>query len=181
MEKLCECGCGIPAPISPVNEKKWGYIKGQPRRFVRGHATRGIKYSDEIRSKLKKNGEKTQFKKGHKVYKEVIHFIRPFQNGEKHWNWHGGITPEVIRVRGSKKYYDWRTRVFKRDDYTCQFCKKRGVYIEADHYPTSFSILFREKRWKEMWDINNGRTLCRKCHDTTKDNHERFKKNNIHV
>lgn len=35
--KLCECGCGLPAPISPCNSKKYDYIKGQPRRFVQGH------------------------------------------------------------------------------------------------------------------------------------------------
>lgn len=34
---LCECGCGLPAPISSQNNAKLGYIKGQPRRFRRGH------------------------------------------------------------------------------------------------------------------------------------------------
>ena len=35
--KLCECGCGKPAPISPDNDKARGYVKGQPRRFIKGH------------------------------------------------------------------------------------------------------------------------------------------------
>lgn len=34
---LCECGCGLPAPISSQNNTKLGYIKGKPRRFRRGH------------------------------------------------------------------------------------------------------------------------------------------------
>lgn len=34
---LCECGCGQPAPISPYTDPKMGYVKGEPRRFIRGH------------------------------------------------------------------------------------------------------------------------------------------------
>lgn len=35
--KLCECGCGQPAPLARQNEAKRGYIKGEPTRFVQGH------------------------------------------------------------------------------------------------------------------------------------------------
>jgi hypothetical protein len=35
--KLCECGCGNPAPIATSNNTRFGYVKGQPRRFVSGH------------------------------------------------------------------------------------------------------------------------------------------------
>ena len=38
---LCECGCGQLAPISTVSHAKRGYIKGQPKRFVHQHHTRG--------------------------------------------------------------------------------------------------------------------------------------------
>lgn len=38
--KLCECGCGQPAPISVYTNKNKGVRKGEPCRFVRGHFRR---------------------------------------------------------------------------------------------------------------------------------------------
>ena len=38
--KLCECGCGEPAPIADKNHTATGMIKGQPRRFIFGHHMR---------------------------------------------------------------------------------------------------------------------------------------------
>lgn len=110
---------------------------------------------------------KTLFEKGHKPLTDGKNLLN-LQAKEKHWNWKGGITPEVIRLRGTQKYIDWRKAIFERDGYICQNCKKKGGYIEADHYPKRFSDLFKEKDWKTMWNINNGRTLCRACHDKTK-------------
>lgn len=35
--KLCECGCGQPAPIATRTRNDAGWIKGQPLRFIKGH------------------------------------------------------------------------------------------------------------------------------------------------
>ena len=35
--KLCECGCGKPAPLSPYTAVKRGYVASEPRRFIHGH------------------------------------------------------------------------------------------------------------------------------------------------
>jgi len=102
--------------------------------------------------------------------------------GNKHPNWKGGITSLTMRIRSSFKNRQWRSDVFTRDDYTCQMCGARNgcgkaVYLEADHYPKMFSEIFQEYKIKtieqafaceEFWNINNGRTLCRDCHDKTK-------------
>lgn len=35
--KLCECGCGKPAPIADRTSKRSGWVKGEPMRFIYGH------------------------------------------------------------------------------------------------------------------------------------------------
>jgi hypothetical protein len=51
--KLCECGCGLPAPIATETKRKIGHVRGQPIRFRRGHNLR----LDE-RSRFFKHGMK---------------------------------------------------------------------------------------------------------------------------
>lgn len=64
--------------------------------------------------------------------------------------------------RYSKKASEWRKSIFERDNYTCQECGVRGNYLEADHIkPWAY---FPDLRY----ELDNGRTLCRKCHDKTK-------------
>jgi hypothetical protein len=52
----------------------------------------------------------------------------------------------------------WRMKVFKRDSYTCQECGAKDSTIQAHHI----------KPWKDnpdvRLDLNNGITLCLKCH-----------------
>ena len=61
----------------------------------------------------------------------------------------------------SKVYMDWHTQVLERDDYTCQDCGVRGVYLEV-HHIKSYAH-FPESRL----DIDNGLTLCKPCHKLT--------------
>ena len=34
----CECGCGEPAPIAKRTRAELGHVKGEPVRFISGHA-----------------------------------------------------------------------------------------------------------------------------------------------
>lgn len=82
--------------------------------------------------------------------------------GKNHHNWKGGISKEHHTEREmamqTVEYKIWRRSVFERDNYTCQLCSKDGVKIEADHIKPWSS--YPELRY----EINNGRTLCKKCH-----------------
>lgn len=80
---------------------------------------------------------------------------------EQHWNWKGGVTPVRKKLYFSKEYKLWRTAVFERDGYTCIWCGKRGGELQADHIKPW-------ARYPELrFAIDNGRTLCKKCHMTT--------------
>lgn len=47
---LCECGCGLPAPIAKSTSPRRGHVKGEPLRFVNGH--NGRVFTEETRRKL---------------------------------------------------------------------------------------------------------------------------------
>lgn len=82
-------------------------------------------------------------------------------SGDKTHLWKGGIYPKNLLLRKSLKYKIWRERVFKRDNWTCVLCKRRGNVLNADHI----------KRFSEFprlrFALKNGRTLCRECHIKT--------------
>ena len=59
--------------------------------------------------------------------------------------------------RNSERYKSWRSAVFNRDGYRCRECG--GIAnLQAHHI----------KHWKSnkdlRYDVDNGVTLCRKCH-----------------
>jgi len=97
---------------------------------------------------------------------------------EKRFN--GFKTKMSLSVRNSAKYKEWRLMVFGRDNFTCRMCDVRGGYLEAHHKQSFSSILtyFNIKDLKQandceqLWDINNGISLCTKCHKKT-DRHRR--------
>ena len=86
--------------------------------------------------------------------------VRDKRAGENHWNWHGGISGWQKLLRGSIEYKEWRLSVYKRDKYHCQICHKHcnSKTIVAHHIKS-----FKDNP-KNRYDIENGITLCRKCH-----------------
>lgn len=89
----------------------------------------------------------------------------PINRGDKAWNWKGGISrvnkTERQYIMSLAEYRLWRKAVFERDNYTCVWCGRRGVELNADHI----------KPWCDYpelrFAIDNGRTLCVECHRKT--------------
>ena len=114
----------------------------------------------------------TEFKKGNKPWNRgLLGKNNPFWKENK-------ITPMKQWIRIHTVYQNWRNLVMKRDDYTCQICGERGgnMKIHIDHYPKTFREIIEQYDIKsyeelleipELFDINNGRTLCDKCHRLT--------------
>lgn len=102
--------------------------------------------------------------------------------GKNHFNWKGGVSFTIMGIRRSEKYLKWRSDIFIRDNFTCQKCgDNTGGNLEA-HHKKPFSKLIDEVRknlpllpiyeaamlYTPFWDINNGITLCKKCHKSIK-------------
>lgn len=162
--------------MSKVHKGQKAWNKGIPFKDI---------VSDEIRKERKKKisiGLKLAYREGKRKYKkrektkeellkQSISLKRAYlegrrDKGKKHPNWKGGITSNRKKIFKSLDYKLWRLAVFERDNFTCKKCKKIGGMLEADHI----------KRWSKfpqlVFDINNGQTLCIKCHrhKTAKEN-----------
>src|ERR1035437_2377024 len=96
--------------------------------------------------------------------------------GEKGSNWQNGRTKSNTVIRQCFMYNLWRESVFKRDAFACKDCGKTNCYVEAHHIKKFSKIISENKitniseaqNCSELWDINNGITLCKECHNKTK-------------
>jgi len=135
----------------------------------------GKKHSKETMEKLRKKGH--WYKKGHVPYlkgkehkQESIEKLKKSlkkafpdgRSGENNPTWNGGTSTYMELIRGQLN--SWRKAVFKRDNYTCQECGKRGGLLNAHHiiYVSECIALDWEE---EIFDIDNGLTLCKEHHD----------------
>jgi hypothetical protein len=169
-----------------LNKGKISCNKGMPmseeqkRKISDAH--RGKKLSEETKKKIsktligRKNPEHSERMKGRVAWNKGIKNpsiagdknpskqpgigdkISKALMGANHPNWKGGVTRD--RHSRDKKYKEWRTTVFKRDNYACWICEKGGKKLQAHH-------LYSWSRYKELrYIVNNGLTLCIFCHKT---------------
>lgn len=72
-------------------------------------------------------------------------------------DWVGYKISPIAKARGSKANQKWRHTVLERDNYMCQCCGEQE-HLEVHHIEN-----FSKKKGKRF-DVNNGITLCYRCH-----------------
>lgn len=138
-------------------------------RFKKGHKINlGKKYSEERKRKISLNHNP----------KSNLNLIPNIRRGMTPWNkGFGTRATERHKIRQCFKYRQWRSDIFTRDNFICQGCNERGGELHA-HHKKSFATILRDNNIKnlndaelceELWNINNGVTLCKKCHKKTND------------
>jgi len=147
--------------LNPKTEFKKGEHKSINTEFKVGQVgywtgKKRPKFTKEWIENMRKASKKR------KHSKETRQKLSRIFKGEKSHFWKGGISPINERIRKSAKYKEWRKQIFKRDNYVCQECSKKlkGRGSNAHHIKPFV------KYPKLRFDINNGLTLCRKCHKT---------------
>jgi hypothetical protein len=130
-----------------INTRRKGYVCSEKIRKNLSESHIGIKQSFEWR----KN--------------KSIALKKAYSEG-RHPNYKHGLSRDMIYlkkiIRNSFEYKEWRKKVFERDNYICRECNIKCDYIEAHHI---------KPFWKFpdlIYDLDNGLTLCKKCHNKIK-------------
>jgi len=92
--------------------------------------------------------------------------------GVNNGNWNGGTSKLTKLIRSIWEYSNWRHIIFERDDYKCLECGGACNELNA-HHLKPLQVIMDEynidsvasaRGCKELWNSNNGITLCRDCH-----------------
>lgn len=158
---LCACGCGEPAPISKTTDKRFGWVRGQPKRFIHNHHSRmqsaetrrknseansgtrhhmyGRKHSEESRQRI------SDSLRGRRLSAEHREKISQRQRGELHHFWKGDDA-------SYHAIHNWLARWHKKTG-RCEWC-------ECAHHRTHWANLSGEYHR----DISDYAELCPSCH-----------------
>lgn len=82
--------------------------------------------------------------------------------GKNSHAWKGGVTSEISGARHRSKYKNWRKSIFERNNYKCQLCNHNG---NENNKLCTHHIYPVDDFPELVYDIDNGITLCRKCHE----------------
>lgn len=81
-----------------------------------------------------------------------------------------------IRIHQLPEYTNWRFTIMKRDNFTCQTCKDPKAKPREVHHIKSYKDIKKQysfttvegaRMCKELWNLENGVTICRECHRKT--------------
>lgn len=179
-EKMSKKKTGVPNPKNQgENHPFYGRkLSDEDKERLRA-ACLGRKHTDEEREKIRKANTG---KKHSKETKKKLSESAKKRTGDKNSNWRGGINKLTNAIRNCEKYNYWKVGVFIRDDHSCQKCgsKKETEAHHIVHFNTiminhNIQTLEEALNTQELWNVDNGITLCKKCHKLehkTKDQHD---------
>ena len=155
--------------ISELRTKEWVEGKREHIRTMlkeKYSFKKGVIRSPELIAKIAKGHIGLKHTEAQKVK------ISLSRLGDKNPMWKGGIYPFNKALRKLSIMTNWKNVIFKRDNYACIWCKQKGGRLVVDHIKLfsrllerfNIKILRQAELCKELWDINNGQTLCENCH-----------------
>ena len=154
--------------LSIVNHRKTDEFKAALRAGWEKRKEKGLGTAWNKGVKGTHFSPNTEFKTGFKHSEETKEKFA-LRTGELASNWQGGKTLEQAMIRTSEQYKIWRHDVFSRDNFVCQMPGCPGDRYLESHHVRTFSK-FPELRF----EVNNGITLCRQCHNSTKNREENY-------
>ena len=143
----------------PWNKGYGEYAKGEKNGFYGKH------HSNSTIKKMKLAWEKrrlTPVSEGTRKKMSLSHKGKSaiWSKGIKNHRWIKDRSKlKHLRLWNTPEMMEWRLKVFTKDSFTCVVCgDNRGGNLNAHH----------KLSWKDYpeyrFDINNGITLCKKCH-----------------
>jgi len=163
----------LPYLIMPKRKKIWRcIICGVPIKRKTKYCKRCIKIKLKTKYKCLNCGKTfLHYKNTKRTFCNII-CQHQYYKEKGNPNYIDGRTPINKKIRISDKYKNWKNKIFKRDNYYCVLCGQKGKELHAHHKKPFHKIieeyniksLERALNCAELWDLENGITLCKKCH-----------------
>lgn len=150
VSKFCKDNSRVNKLHKNCKDCRWinNGIHGRP--FVTGQQSifKGKKHNEKSKEKMRKNNA-----------------------GAGNPNWKGGITSLIMQIRNLAEFKEWRLRVYRKGNFTCEKCniKKSGanIILDADHIIPLSKIIFDNNVKSpieallipEIWNVDNGRCM----------------------
>jgi hypothetical protein len=116
------------------------------------------------------------------VLKNIANSITNDMVSDREGNFNSLLSPPTpsllkLKIRNTTQYLNWRLSILKRDNFTCKIChasikENKSLRLEVHHAKTfddickenNVSTVEQALACKELWNTNNGVSICHGCH-----------------